>query len=249
MTRQTRPRYFQQAIKLCLPAILGIGLVGAAPGFSQSDATTDPTADWTAPVKDKSDIKPTPKPTTTVVVPKMNCNCAAQLPPNVEPPPTDPKKKKHPILKGIHKELAMEFGDLGKDMFLAFSVSGKDPYEMPAHPDIPYVAAEAQFIDGSLSHIYKYPDGSWRVQGGYLDKTYACKLDDDGDYVVQYPNGAQGRMKSDGEGFSVYRPDHTVTTVSKAGQGYRVVNSKLGYIGDINPDTTGLSYEFAKQNF
>lgn len=145
----------------------------------------------------------------------------------------------------------MEMGDLGKDMFLAFSVQGNDPYEMPENPDIPYVAAEAQFVDGSSSNIYKYPDHSWRITGGFLDGTYACQQAD-GLFIVQYPNGARGTMKMTGGNMSceVLRPDNTVTTITRSGSGaYRVTNSKLGYMGDISPDTTGLSYEFAKQNF
>jgi len=173
------------------------------------------------------------------------CVCQAQLAPGDTPP----GKQKHKILKGLGKELGMEMGDLGKDMFMAFSVQGNDPYEMPKHPDIPYIAAEAQFVDGSNSNLYKYPDESWRIQGGFLAGTYACKQAD-GLYIVQYPNGARGTMKMTETGCEVLRPDNTVTTISKAGGGsYRVHNSKLGYMGDISPDTTGLSYEFAKQNF
>lgn len=174
------------------------------------------------------------------------CNCQATLPPGQDPPTHN---KKHPVLKGLGKELGMEMGDLGKDMFMAFSVSGKDPYEMPDHPNIPYVAAEAQFIDGSNSNLYKYPDGSWRVQGGFLDGTYACKQAD-GLFIVQYPNGARGTMKMTESSSEIIRPDNTVTTITKSGgNSYRVTNSKLGYMGDITPDSTGLSYEFAKQGF
>jgi hypothetical protein len=173
------------------------------------------------------------------------CVCQAQLAPGDTPP----GKQKHKILKGLGKELGMEMGDLGKDMFMAFSVQGNDPYEMPKHPDIPYIAAEAQFVDGSNSNLYKYPDESWRIQGGFLAGTYACKQAD-GLYIVQYPNGARGTMKMTETGCEVLRPDNTVTTITKAGGGsYKVNNSKLGYMGDISPDTTGLSYEFAKQNF
>lgn len=208
----------------------------------------DPTAEWTAPVADPSTKKQSTAAPATYK-PKVACNCQAQLPPDVPPPPKDPKKKQHKILRGLGKELGMEMGDLGKDMFLAFSVSGKDPYEMPKNPNIPYVYAEAQFIDGSSSHIYKYPDSSYRVQGGFLDGTYACKQPT-GEYVVQYPNGAQAAMHMDSEGARIVRPDNTVTTMSHVGSGnFRVVNSKLGYIGDVTPDTTGLSYEFAKQDF
>jgi hypothetical protein len=215
---------------------------------SRAADADDPTASWTAPVVEKSS-KPAASTAPTHYTPKVACNCRAQLPPDVPPPPKDPKKKQHKILKGIGKELGMEMGDLGKDMFLAFSVSGKDPYEMPKNPDIPYVYAEAQFIDGSSSHIYKYPDASFRVQGGYLDGTYACQQPT-GEYIVQYPNGAQASMHMSPEGARIVRPDNTVTTMSHVGSGsFRVVNSKLGYIGDVTPDTTGLSYEFAKQDF
>ena len=142
-------------------------------------------------------------------------------------------------------------GDLGKDMALAFSVQGFDPYEMPENPNIPYVAAEAQFIDGSSSQIIKYPDKSIRVRGGFLDGTFACPTDDSGGYLVQYINGAQSKMEmTPGVGAVVYRPDGTITKIQKTGSGgFRVENNKIGYMGDITPDTTGLSYEFAKQGF
>lgn len=216
---------------------------------SKADDALDPTAAWTAPVKDPNAPKQT-APSNQTYTPKLPCNCQASAPPTNDPPPKNPNQKpKHKILKGLGKELGMEMGDLGKDMFLAFSVSGKDPYEMPAHPDIPYVYAEAQFIDGSSSHIYKYPDTSWRVQGGFLDGTYACPQPS-GAFIVQYPNGAQGTMKMTGNGAEIWRPDGTITTMTRTGDNaYRVVNSKLGYIGDVTPDTTGLSYEFAKQDF
>lgn len=173
------------------------------------------------------------------------CVCQGQFPPFKAPG----KKKKHPILKGLGKEIATEMGDLGKDMFMAFSVQGNDPYEMPDNPNIPYVEAEAQFVDGSYSHVIKYPDGSIRISGGFLDGTYACPQPD-GLFIVQYTNGARGTMKMTPAGGEVIRPDNTVTTFTKVGQGsMRITNSKLGYMGDITPDTTGLSYEFAKQNF
>ncbi|MBX9720248.1 MAG: hypothetical protein K2X81_02540, partial [Candidatus Obscuribacterales bacterium] len=66
----------------------------------------------------------------------------------------------------------------------------------------------------------------------------------------QYPNGARGTMKMTESSSEIIRPDNTVTTITKSGSNsYRVTNSKLGYMGDITPDTTGLSYEFAKQGF
>lgn len=218
----------------------------SSPAFSQPNI--DPTSSWTAPVKSKDAPAASPDTGAQTYTAKLPCKCAAMLPPGVQPP-TDPKKKKHKVLAGLKHELGMEMGDLGKDMFLAFSVSGKDPYEMPAHPDIPYVWAEAQFIDGTSSHVYKYPDNSWRMQGGFLDGTYAC-AQADGSFLIQYPNGAQGKMKMFDNGAEIWRPDQTITTVTKTGDNaYRVVNSKIGYMGDITPDTTGLSYEFAKQDF
>lgn len=235
-------------LTLGLLTACSLSVFGAVSNAAIAADSDDPTAAWTAPVVDRSN-KPAAAAAPASYTPKVACNCAAQLPPDVPPPPKDPKKKQHKILKGLGKELGMEMGDLGKDMFLAFSVSGKDPYEMPKNPNIPYVYAEAQFIDGSSSHIYKYPDSSFRVQGGFLDGTYACKQPS-GEYVVQYPNGAQGAMHLTSEGAKIVRPDNTVTTMSHVGSGqFRVVNSKLGYIGDVTPDTTGLSYEFAKQDF
>lgn len=224
----------------------------------------DPTSQWTSPVV-KKDANPAPAQSgpltgraaiqTTVVTPDgltpepglyaKPCHCKAEFAPGKSPQEEHPK---HPILKGLKKELGMEMDDMSKDAFMAFSVSGRDPYEMPDHPDIPYIAAEAQFVDGSSCHMWKYPDGSWRVAGGFLDGTFACKQPD-GLFIVQYPNGARGTMKLTTEGGEIIRPDNTITTFTKAGEAMRVVNSKLGYMGDINKDRTGLSYEFAKQDF
>lgn len=179
--------------------------------------------------------------------PDPACNCQASGKISL----ADAKKaSKHRVLKGLKKEFSMEMSDLGKDLFLAFSVGGADPYQMPADPNIPYVAAEAQFVDGSASNIVKYPDKSFRVEGGFLNGTYACSQED-GNYIVFYPNGAKGKLKPlADEGYEILRPDNTVTIVTKTGSGsYRMVNDKLGYMGDITPDTTGLSYEFAKQDF
>lgn len=174
------------------------------------------------------------------------CNCQAQEPPKAL---QNPQFKKHRLIKGLGKELGMEMGDLGKDLFLAFSVQGCDPYERPDNPNIPYIIGSAQFVDGSYSHVYKYPDHSLRIMGGFLDGTYACEQAD-GLFIVQYPNGARGTMKKSGAGCEVLRPDNTVTTVSRVGNSaYRVNNNKLGYMGDLKPDVTGLDYEFAKQNF
>ena len=172
------------------------------------------------------------------------CNCQAQNPSErLTGPQGKPK-----ILKGLAKEMGTSFGDLGKDLILAFSVQGNDPYEMPANPDIPYIAAQAQLIDGSSADVWKYPDKSLRVSGGFLDGTYACPQAD-GLFIVQYTNGARGTLKVTGNGCEVLRPDNTLTTVTKSGSsGYRVSNNKLGYMGDLNR-TTGLDYEFAKQGF
>lgn len=181
---------------------------------------------------------------------KPVCNCQATATPQQQA--ATQKKKKHKVLRALGHELGTEMGDLGKDMAMAFSVQGFDPYEMPENPNIPYVAAEAQFIDGSSSHIIKYPDKSIRIQGGFLDGTFACPTDDSGGYLVQYVNGVQSKMEiTPGVGALVYRPDGTVTKIQKVGGsgGYRVENNKIGYMGDITPDTTGLSYEFAKQGF
>jgi hypothetical protein len=67
--------------------------------------------------------------------------------------------------------------------------------------------------------------------------------------IVQYPNGARGTLKINGSSAELIRPDNTITTVTQAGQSMRIVNSKLGYMGDLTKDSTGLSYEFAKQGF
>ncbi len=236
---------------------------GFMPAYSQDASDIDPTAEWTSPVVKKEPVKNSGALTgkaaiqTTVIAPDgmkpepglytKPCNCQAQnVPEHFKG--VRQGKKKHPILKGLAHELSMEAGDFSKDAAMAFSVGGKDFYEMPEHPDIPYIAAEAQFVDGSSSHMWKYPDGSLRVIGGFLDGTFACPQPD-GLLIVQYPNGARGTMKLTENGGEIIRPDNTITTFTKAGQSMRIVNSKLGYMGDVTKDSTGLSYEFAKQDF
>lgn len=235
-------------------------VVALSTGAALAQDELDPTAQWTSPVKEKD---PAPQSSLRggatqidVVAPdgmrpepglyEKPCKCQAQYAPNKAPQPGG--KKKYPVLKGLGKEMSMEMGDLGKDMFMAFSVSGKDPYEMPDNPDIPYIYAGAQLVDGSMIHVWKYPDGSFRAEGGYLDGTFACPQPD-GLLIVQYPNGARGTLKINGSGAELIRPDNTITTVTQAGQSMRIVNSKLGYMGDLTKDSTGLSYEFAKQQF
>lgn len=242
--------------------ILGLSTFCCVAVSAQSD-DIDPTTDWVKPVVEKKVEKPVQTkpaqsiPTQNVIVapdgmkPEPGlytkpCNCQAQF---KSGKPPDTQHKKHKLLKALGHELGMEMTDLGKDMFMAFSVNGIDPYDgPPQNPKVPYVAASAQFINGNLSHMWKYPDGSWRVDGGFLDGTYACQQPD-GLFIVQYPNGARGTMKLTSTGGEIIRPDNTITTFTQSGQSMRMVNSKLGYMGEVQKDSTGLSYEFARQNF
>ncbi len=171
------------------------------------------------------------------------CHCMAS-----DGSTTEPVKKKHRLLKGMAKDLGMSANDMGKDLILAFSVQDYDPYAEKPSGNKPYVVAEATLTDGSNAQIVKFPDKSLLIKGGFADGTYACPTGA-GIYTICYPNGVQGVMKIlPGGGYQIARPDNTVTTISRTNENtFRISNSKIGYMGDINTDETGLNYEFSRQ--
>jgi hypothetical protein len=182
----------------------------------------------------------------------QKCACMAQ-------DPSAAQKKKHKggpvrhVLKGLGKEFGSDFSSMGKDAMFVFSASDFDPYasKPSENPKRPYVIGDIEFVDGSKSEIMRFPDRSLRIYGGFDDGTFACPKTADGNtYDVKYPNGASGELAFSSDGSAVIkRPDGTITKINKtAGGGYKVTNSKLGYIGDINTDETGLNHEFARSN-
>ena len=179
------------------------------------------------------------------------CSCMAANP--------NASQKKHKggpvkhVLKGLGKEFGSDFSDMGKDAILVFSNSDFDPYASKPgrNPKRPYVLGDVEYVDGSKSQIVKFTDRSIRVYGGFVDGTYACpRTPDSAVFDIFYPNGVKGELALSPDGTAVIkRPDGTTTKITKtAAGGYQVNNNKLGYIGDINTDETGLNYEFARSN-
>jgi hypothetical protein len=157
------------------------------------------------------------------------------------------------VLKGLTKELGSDLSDMGKDSMLVFSAQDFDPYASKPgrNPKRPYVVGDAEYIDGSQSQIVKFPDRSLRIYGGFCDGTYACPKSPDASlFDVFYPNGAKGELVVSSNGTAIIkRPDKTITKITKVdGGGYKITNDKLGFIGEINTDETGLNYELARSS-
>ncbi len=159
------------------------------------------------------------------------------------------KKKKDKRLSYVFKGAAQEAGanlsGMAKDMVFVFSVQDIDPYKKSAPTDRPYTLLSARLVDGTMCKLVKYPDNSGKVVGGFADGTIIAPLDDQ-TFVVGYPNGARGRLeKLPGGGCKIYRPDKTVTTLTKSPAGrYSIRNTELGYMGEATPDRSGLQFEF-----
>lgn len=178
-----------------------------------------------------------------------NCSCMASQPDGNKKHKGGPVRH---ILHGLTKELGSDLSDMGKDSIFVFSAQDFDPYASKPgrNPKRPYVVGEAQYVDGSSAEIMKFPDRSLRIYGGYADGTYACPISaDSSNFVVYYPNGVRGELTLHQDGTAVIkRPDNTTTKITKTNGGYKITNDKLGYMGEINPDTTGLNYEFARSS-
>jgi hypothetical protein len=178
-----------------------------------------------------------------------NCSCMASQPDGNKKHKGGPVRH---ILHGLSKEFGSDLSDMGKDSMFVFSAQDFDPYASKPgrNPKRPYVVGEAQYVDGSSAEIMKFPDRSLRIYGGYADGTYACPISaDSSNFVVYYPNGVRGELTLQQNGTAVIkRPDNTTTKITKTNGGYKITNDKLGYMGEINPDTTGLNYEFARSS-
>jgi len=157
------------------------------------------------------------------------------------------KKHKHPVrkmIKNIGANYAHAFGEMEKDMAFVFS-SDYDPYDKKSPPvDKPAIVLEMNLIDASTAYLWRFPDNSFGIQGSYLDNSVIVPIQGEyNEYVIKYPNGRTGRVVKHGSTTIVYRPDKTITTITKSGQGFRISNDQLGYMGDAHTDPTGLQYE------
>jgi hypothetical protein len=167
-------------------------------------------------------------------------------------PATEKKSHKGPVkslLKGLGKELGASLDAMAKDMVLVFSVQDIDPYEVKSPPtNRPAIILKFNLIDGSSCYLRRFPDNSFAIEDGFADGTVMVPTDKPNEYIIKYPNGAKGRVVRQGTStVTVYRPDKTVTTVSKtASGGYSVRNDQLGYMGEARPDRTGINYELGQ---
>lgn len=161
------------------------------------------------------------------------------------------EKKKHSgpvrsLVKAVGKELGTSASDMAKDMVFVFSVQDIDPYEQKGPPtDRPAIVMKCNMVDGTSCYLRRFPDGSYVIEDGFAANTVLIPRKETRDYLVKYPNNTQGRMVKQPDGtIKIYRPDDTVTTFEKqASGGYRVSNTKFGYMGDARPDRTGVNYE------
>lgn len=158
------------------------------------------------------------------------------------------KKKKRPVrkfVKALGKELGTMTDSMGKDLVLAFSVQDIDPYDQEKAPtDRPAIVLEFSLVDGTTAYLRRFLDGSFAIEGGFEDGTVIVPTKQAQDFIIKYPNGAKGRIVRDGSTITVYRPDDTVTKLTKNDSGgYDINNTKLGYMGSARPDPTGIQYE------
>lgn len=166
------------------------------------------------------------------------------------------KKKKHPVrrlVKAVGANYHHAAEEMGKDMAFVFS-SDFDPYDKKNAPvDKPAIVLEMSLVDGSTSYIWRFPDDSFAIQGGFADNSIIVPIkNENNEFVIKYPNGVTGRVVRKGDETKIYRPDSSVTTIKKAASGdYTIDNSKIGYMGEAHTDPTGLQYElgsWTKQN-
>lgn len=168
-------------------------------------------------------------------------------------PETKVKKKKNGplafIVKGLGSEADANSSDLAKDMVFVFSAQDVDPYKKSAPTDKPYTFLTCHLIDGTFCKVIKYPDNSGKIEGGFADGTIIAPIDEN-TFVVGYPNGTRARLeKLPGGNYKIYRPDNSVTTMTKSASGrYSIRNTVLGYMGDAFSDRSGMQFEFKKDS-
>ncbi len=169
--------------------------------------------------------------------------------------PVPPKKKgHHPVrflAKALGSELAYDAHAMLVDSAFVFSAKDNfDPYDKKAPTDKPYTLLEMQMVDGSQASLTKFPDNSGKIVGGFADGTIIAPSGPN-NFIVAYPNGVRGKLvKVSGNEFDIYRPDKTVTRITKnAGGDFEIKNSKLGYMGTARTDTLGMQFEMHSKDF
>ncbi len=167
------------------------------------------------------------------------------------------QQKKHPVksfFKSVAKGTAQELGasahDMAQDMVFVFSVQDIDPYDKTRAPSNKQcVVMEFTMVDGSTAYLHQFPDGSYAIENGFADGTVMVPTSPT-NYIIKYPNGVSGTVVRQSDQVTVYRPDHTITTVKKEPSGnYRISNSKFGYMGEARPDDTGNQYGIGAWNY
>ena len=167
------------------------------------------------------------------------------------------QQKKHPVksfFKSVAKGTAQELGasahDMAQDMVFVFSVQDIDPYDKTRAPSNKQcVVMEFTMVDGSTAYLHQFPDGSYDIENGFADGTVMVPTSPT-NYIIKYPNGVSGTVVRQSDQVTVYRPDHTITTVKKEPSGnYRISNSKFGYMGEARPDDTGNQYGIGAWNY
>ena len=153
------------------------------------------------------------------------------------------------VVKGTAKELGTSFHNMGQDMMFVFSANDDyDPYEKGPPVDKPCIVLKFNLVDATSTYLRRFPDGSYCMEDGFVDGTVLIP-ESPTSFLIKYPNGAKGRMVRQGSTTKVYRPDKTVTTISKTPSGgYSVRNSSIGYMGEARPDRTGVHYELGEWN-
>lgn len=151
------------------------------------------------------------------------------------------------VAKGTAKELKTSMHNMAQDMVFVFSVQDIDPYEKSAPTDKPAIVLKFNLVDGSSCFLRRFPDGSYAIEDGFADGTVLLP-EEGASFLVKYPNGVNGRLVRQSSNTTlVYRPDKTITTISKTNSGgYSVRNDKMGYIGEARPDRTGVHYELGE---
>ncbi|HEY9714818.1 MAG TPA: hypothetical protein V6C72_15225 [Chroococcales cyanobacterium] len=168
------------------------------------------------------------------------------------PPPTE-KKKKRPglfLAKALASELKTDGKNMLEDTAFVFSAKDFDPYARSAPTDKPYTALELTLVDGSQAQVIKYPDGSAKIVGSYLDKTVICPNGTD-NFIVAYPNNVRSQMvRVNSDEYKIYRPDKTITYMKKTASGaWSVSNDKIGFMGTARPDFENLQFELNSSSF
>ena len=152
------------------------------------------------------------------------------------------------VVKGTASELKASMKGLSEDMVFVFSCQDIDPYKKGPSLDKPTIVLKFNLVDGSSCYLRRFPDGSYAMEDGFADGTVILPEASTGSYLIKYPNGVKGRLVRKTNGTTVvYRPDKTITTISKTNSGgFTVRNDKMGYMGEARPDRTGVHYELGE---